>query len=245
MQRATVLGGVLALSFAAHLAIGAGIASIPKDVARKQSFVSVVDKKKKKEEKKEPLKEEPPPPPPKPKEPPRAAPKPKAPENAPPPPPAANTPPSAAAHPQLAALPSLGISMAGGPGAGGIAIPSGPGAADPGPASKDAAAPKVLAKPKDDCAEDAVKPKLIGSIAQERIIAAAQAAGGVEGRIRLELQVDEAGNIVSVRVMTGLGGAVDEAAVAAAKRAKVSASTKCGRPIAGRLVVAMTIRNPD
>jgi periplasmic protein TonB len=89
-----------------------------------------------------------------------------------------------------------------------------------------------------------VKPKSV-PISQGGIIAAAQAAGGIEGRIRLELQIDENGNVTSVRVMTGLGGAVDEAAVAAAKRAKVSPITRCGRPVAGRMVYAMTIRNPD
>ena len=85
----------------------------------------------------------------------------------------------------------------------------------------------------------------MGAIAQDRIIAAAQAAGGIEGRIRLEILVDENGNILSARVMSGLGGAIDEAAVSAAKRAKVTASTKCGRAVAGRLVVAITVRNPD
>jgi protein TonB len=246
MHRWTLLG--VLLSLAVHLGVGAGIAAIPRDMVRKHSLVAIVDKKKKKEEKKDddkPLKDEPPPPP-KPKEPPRPAPKPKpAPENVPPPPPANTPPPSAAAHPQLAALPDLGISMAGGPGGVGIAIPVGPTGPDPGPAVRDVAAPKTTAKPKDDCTEDAVKPKLVGAIAQDRIIAAAQAAGGVEGRIRLELLVDENGTITSARVTTGLGGAIDEAAISAAKRAKVTASTKCGRPVAGRLVVAITVRNPD
>ncbi len=135
--------------------------------------------------------------------------------------------------------------MAGGPGGGvGIAVPP-PQAAAPAdaPRTVEGTAPKP--KPKDDCTEDAVKPKLVGAIPQDRIIAAAQAAGGVEGKIRLELLIDENGNITSARVTTGLGGAIDEAALSAAKRAKVTASTRCGRPVAGRLVVAITVRNPD
>jgi protein TonB len=242
-MRWTILG--VLLSVAVHLGLGFGIARIPKDAVHKHSLVAVVDKKKKKEDKKEPAKDEPPPPPPKPKEPPRAAPRPKAaPENTPPPAPV-NTPPSAAVHPQLAALPNLGISMAGGPGGGvGIAVPlPQAGAPADAPRAVEGVAPKP--KPRDDCPEDAVKPKLIGAIAQDRIIAAAQAAGGIEGRIRLEILVDEAGNVTSARVTSGLGGAIDEAAVSAARRVKVTPSTKCGRPIAGRLVVAMTIRNPD
>ena len=133
--------------------------------------------------------------------------------------------------------------MAGGPGGGGIAVPPPQAAAPDAPRTVEGTRPAP--KPKDDCPEDAVKPRMIGAIAQDRIIAAAQSAGGVEGRIRLELLVDETGAITSARVTTGLGGAIDEAAVGAARRAKVTPSTKCGRPVAGRLVVAMTIRNPD
>lgn len=186
MRRWMILG--LSLSLAAHVGIGVSIASIPKDVVTKHSLVSVFEKKKpKKEEKKEALKDEPPPPPPKAKEPPRAAPKPKAVvENTPPPPPA-NTPPPSAAHPQLAALPNLGISMAGGPGGGvGIAVPM-PQAEAPGgdaPRTVEGTAPKP--KPKDDCPEDAVKPKYVaGSIPLAGIIAASRAAGGIEGRMRI------------------------------------------------------------
>ena len=136
--------------------------------------------------------------------------------------------------------------MAGGPGAGvGIAVPTGPGGAAPPAAAKAADAPKAAARPKDECTEAPVKPKLLGGIAQEGIRAAAQAAGGVEGRIRLEILVDENGNVTSVRVMAGLGGAIDAAALAAAKRVKVTASTRCGKPVAGRLVIAITVRNPD
>jgi periplasmic protein TonB len=243
MRRWTLVG--VLLSVGVHAGLGAGIARIPKDVAPKHTLVSVFDKKKKEAKKNEEKPRDEPPPPPK-KEPPRAPLKPKAaPENTPPPPPASTPPPSAAAHPQLAALPNLGISMAGGPGGGvGIAVPL-PQAAGPADAARAVEGPAPKPRPKDDCPEDAVKPKLVGAIPQDRIIAAAQAAGGVEGRIRLELQVDEGGNITSARVISGLGGAIDEAAVSSARRAKVTASTKCGRPVAGRLVVAMTIRNPD
>ena len=45
--------------------------------------------------------------------------------------------------------------------------------------------------------------------------------------------------------MSGLGGAIDEAAMSAAKRVKVTPSTRCGHAVAGRVVVAITVRNPD
>jgi TonB family protein len=236
----------LALGIAAHLAIGVGIVAIPKSVSRKSSLVAVVEKKKKDDKKDDdkPAKaDEPPPPPPKPIEAPRPVAKPKAPSENTPPPSAA--PPSAAAHPALAALPSLGISMAGGPGGVGIAIPVGPVGGPEASAARPAAEGPRAAARNSDCTEDPVKPKLLGAIAQDRIVAAAQAAGGVEGKIRLEILVDEIGNPTSVRVTTGLGGAVDEAAVAAGKRAKFKPSTRCGKAAAGRFVVAFTVRNPD
>jgi periplasmic protein TonB len=230
----------LVAGIAVHVGVAGAIASIPRDVAKRSMMIAVVDKKKKKDD---PRRDEPPPPP-KPATAPRAAPRPKpAPENTPPPPPVSTPTPAAAAHPALAALPDLGISMAGGPGGTGIAVPMGGGAGPAEPRAVEAAKPAV--KPKqEDCTEAEVKPKSV-PISQAGIIAAAQTAGGVEGRIRLELQIDESGNVTSVRVMTGLGGAIDEAAVAAAKRAKVSPITRCGRPVAGRMVYAMTIRNPD
>jgi TonB family protein len=238
--------GAFIVSLGAHLGALKLLNRIPKERATKSHLVAVVDKKKKK--KKEPEEEKPakadePPPPPKPIAPPRSAPKPKAPENTPPPPPTNAPAPNAAARAALAALPSIGISMAGGgPGGVGIAIPTGP-VGDVAPTGGHA--PAAAAKASSGCTEDAVKPKMIGAIAQDRIIAAAQAAGGIEGRIRLEILVDELGNVTSVRVLAGLGGAVDEAAISAGKRVKVSPSTKCGKAVAGRLVVAITVRNPD
>jgi protein TonB len=238
-------GSTIAFSVVVHAAFAAGVLALPRDVARRTTLVAVVDKKKndkKKDEDKPAKAEEPPPPPP--IQAPRALPKAKpVSQNTPPAPEAAAPPPPAAAHPTLAALPDLGISMAGGPGGVGIAVPARGNAAPE--AAKAVEGVRPAPKPKDDCTEEPVKPKLVGAIAQDRIIAAAQAAGGVEGKIRLELLIDEAGNVTSVRVMSGLGGAVDEAAVSAAKRVKVNPSTRCGHAVAGRLVVAITVRSPD
>jgi TonB family protein len=174
---------------------------------------------------------------------PRPAPKPPPPSQNTPPPPAAAPAPAAAAHPTLAALPELGISMAGGPGGVGIAVPRRP--LDAPEAAKAVEGVRPAPRPRDDCAEEALKPKLAGAIAQDRIISAAQAAGGVEGKIRLELLTDEVGNVTSVRVLSGLGGAIDEAAMSAARQVKVTPSTRCSRAVAGRLVVAISVRNPD
>jgi protein TonB len=238
--------GAFIVSLGSHLGALKLLNKIPKDRVIKTHLVAVVEKKKKKKEEKpeeeKPAKADEPPPPPKP--PPKAPPKAKAPENTPPPPPTNTPAPNAAARAALAALPSIGISMAGGPGGGGvgIAIPTGPVG---GVAPAGGPAPAAAAKANTGCTEDAVKPKLAGALDTSRIIAAAQAAGGVEGKIRLALMVDEAGNVTSVQVLSGLGGAIDEAAIAAGKRAKVTPATKCGKPVAGRLVVSMPIRNAD
>jgi protein TonB len=234
----------IVLSLAAHSAISFGISAIPKDVGKKSHLIAVVDskkKKKKKEEKPEeekPAKADEPPPPPKPIQPPRPAPKAKAPpENTPPPPTNAHAA-NAATHAALAALPSLGISMAGGPGGGGIAVPMGGG--DVAPVGGPAPEAKAAAKPKDDCTEEVVKPKLSGGLATGGIKAAAQAEGR-EGKVRLEILVDENGNVTAVRILTGLGGSIDQAALAAAKQARLTPATRCGRKVAGRLLVSIPI----
>ncbi len=232
---------------AVHLGVAAFIAYIPRDAGKHSHLIAVVESKKKKKEEKK--KEEDKrkeidelPPPPKAVTAPRPKPKP-APEAAPPPPPNAQAAAVAAAHPALAALPDLGISMAGGgPGVGGIAVPKGPTGGDPAGA-KAADAPKAAARPKDDCTDAPVRAKLI-SVSREGVIAAAQAAG-VYGKVRVEVQIDENGNVTSATVLTGLGGAVDAAAIAAAKRAKFAPSTRCGKPVAGKLPLAFRLEAPQ
>jgi protein TonB len=236
--------GIL-LSVSLHAGAATAIALMPKDAGRKKTTVAVVNKKKdekKKDEQK--AKDEPPPPPPKPIEAPkRAAPKPKpAPENTPPPPQAAPKVAAAAPHPVLDALPNLGLSMAGGPGGVGIAVPAPQG--DAPRADKTVENRGPAPKPKDECTEDPVKPKPTGGIPQGRVKAAA-AAAGVEGKIRLELMIDENGNVTSARVLSGLGGAVDAAAIADARGAKFTPGTRCGKPAAARLVISMTLRNQE
>jgi TonB family protein len=132
--------------------------------------------------------------------------------------------------------------MAGGPGGVGLAVPAPAGEA---PAAKAPEGRGPLPRPKDDSAEPLVKPKLQGAIAQDRIQAAAQAAGGVEGKIRLEIEVDEHGSVTAVRVTSGLGGAIDEAAVSAARRLRFTPGTRGGRNVAATFRITITVRNPD
>lgn len=224
--------GYVALSFVVHGSVGAAMARLPKPVIKKSMMVAVASKKR--EDKKEDKKLDEPPPPPAPPKPVKRAPAPpKATVENTPPPPLTAPKAVAAANPVLAALPNLGISLAGGPGGGGIAVPIGP--VHDAPAANGANGNEgvhTALKPKEpDCSEALVKPKLQGAIQQPTFTEAARAAG-VEGKIRVEVQVDTGGNVTSARVVSGLGYGLDEAAMAVAKRMKFAPGSRCGKPVA-------------
>jgi protein TonB len=61
----------------------------------------------------------------------------------------------------------------------------------------------------------------------------------VEGRVRLELDVDEQGVVTAARVLEGLGYGLDEAALAAAKNLRFAAAQQDGRAVASRFILAM------
>jgi len=168
------------------------------------------------------------------------------PRAAPPPPAAAPPPPDpvAAAHPALAAMPDFGINLSGGlggPGAG-IAVPMGGG---PTPASvQPKAKEKVLgvaaerpAVAGDDCAEDLVKAKPQGFVKPTYTDDAR--AAGIEGRVRVEVSLDETGHVLGARVVSGLGHGLDESAIDAAKRMAFSSATRCGKSVKSTFVVSM------
>jgi protein TonB len=229
--------GVL-VSVCLHGGAAIAIALLPKPTAQHSSMVAVVDHKKKEEKKsEEKAKIEEPPPPPKPIAAPRPLPKANPPPTAPPPPAAAPPQAPRPAAAALAAMPDLGISMSGGTGPG-IAVPAPQAAAAAQPTSKAVDAPKAAApKPADDCTEEPIKPKPLGAV-QPAYTEAARSAG-VEGKVRVQLTVDETGAVSAASVMSGLGYGLDEAAVAAAKRMKFNPGTRCGRPVASRFVVSM------
>jgi TonB family protein len=112
-------------------------------------------------------------------------------------------------------------------------------ASNAGDARPKEAAPQA-ARPKadSDCGEDATKPKPQGGVPQAAYTDAARSAG-VEGRVKLTLRVDATGNVISATVSAGLGSGLDEAAVAAAKRAKFSPAMKCGKAVEGTYILSM------
>jgi protein TonB len=159
------------------------------------------------------------------------------------PPPVAPPPePVAAAHPQMAALPDFGISMTGGlPGAGGIAVPMG-GAARPSdvqPKPKEKVLGVAAERPTaaGNCAEDLVKAKPQGFVKPTYTDDAR--AAGIEGRVRVEISIDETGHVASAKIVAGLGHGLDESAIDAAKRLSFSPATLCGTAVKSTFVLSM------
>ncbi|MDQ2644159.1 MAG: energy transducer TonB, partial [Myxococcota bacterium] len=147
------------------------------------------------------------------------------------------------ANPQaaMAALPDFGLSLSGSS-LGGVAVPQGtPGgsqASTPKPAAPVkrslAAAP---AAPLDECSDPPAKPRPV-NVPQPPYTDQARAAG-VEGKVRVELTVDETGRVVSVRLLSGLGHGLDEAALAAAQRATFQPAIRCGKPARATFTISM------
>jgi len=138
-------------------------------------------------------------------------------------------------------IPDFGLSLGGGTGGGGLALPVGgprPGAA---PASSVQVSKKVLGAPApsavEACAEPSTKPKVI-SITQPGYTSEAREAN-IAGRVRVELTVDASGRVAAARVLEGLGHGLDEAALVAARAATFEAGTRCGKPASATFVIAM------
>jgi protein TonB len=184
----------------------------------------------------------PPPPPPEPvkvEPPPEPAPVPER-RRAPPPVPAkaAAPVPEAPATPSFDAVPDFGLALEGAVDGGGLAVPvrTPQTAAAPPPVRK-ALAPAPAKRAESDCDEPAAKPKPV-SVPQPVYTDAARAAS-IEGRVRVELTVDEGGRVVDVKVLQGLGYGLDEAALSAARSATFTPAQRCGRAVRATFTIAM------
>ncbi|MET0791307.1 MAG: TonB family protein [Polyangiaceae bacterium] len=229
--------GLLILSLAVHGALGIGVASIEIKKSRASTAISYAETKKKKPP--EPAKVDPTPPD---KPPPsralarRAAP---APAEAEAPPKSADTPAA------FDGLPDFGVSLTGGINGTGIALPVGGG----GPARERTiekvvrkAAPVAAVLPSDGCDDPPAKPKPI-SVPQPGYTDDAQAAA-IEGKVRVQLTVDETGKVVDVKLIAGLGHGLDEAALAAARRATFEPALHCGKPTQATFTISMRFKLP-
>jgi protein TonB len=229
--------GLLILSLLVHGALAVGIGSIEIKKSRAATAISYAETQKKRPP--EPTKMEPLPPE---KAPPvhalshRAAPIPE-PLDAPPPAKAADT--SA-----LDALPDFGVSLTGGVNGTGIALPAGGGArAQSVEKVVRKAAPLAAALPSDGCEDPPAKPKPL-SIPQPGYTEDAQSAA-IEGKVRIQLTVDETGKVVDVKLIQGLGHGLDEAALQAARRATFEPALRCGKPTSATFTLAMRFKLPS
>jgi periplasmic protein TonB len=226
----------IGFSLVAHGFMMFGIEQIEAKKSREVTAIQIAESKK--PAKKPEAKVEPPPSKP---QPPAREKRASAPKPAEAPPPEA-APPLAAAP--LADMPDFGVSLSGGVDGTGFAMPSGDGTR-PSPRT---APPPTKAAPKqlsaaaapavvDGCEEPAAKPKP-RSVPQPGYTDAARAAM-VEGKVRVQLTVDEAGHVVSVKLLQGLGYGLDEAALAAARQAEFEPAVRCGKPTSATFNISM------
>jgi protein TonB len=217
------------VSFALHASLGLGVTEIEPEKEPERIAITVVNVPKPKPKVEEPPPPPPPPPPPV-EAPKRATPKPKAAEA--PKPVAEAAPPSA---------PSFGIAMTGGVGAGGIAVPAGDSLGAAKEPTKRVVEAKTLSEPKralaSGCEEPASKPKPL-QMARPEYTEEARAAA-VEGKVRVELTVDESGAVKNVKVLESLGHGLDAAAIAAVQSATFEPAQQCGKPVSATFVVSI------
>jgi protein TonB len=214
---------VYAISIGVHLVIGLAIAFIPKDKLKEIIAISMGESNKPK------------PQPPKREDKPRES-KPRvasrgpargavSPVNA--------APAAAAAH----VFTDIGISMDAS-GSEGVAVATAPKAPPPPKLiAVEPAKPKVLAAKAPDCTEPLVKAKPERVVRPEFTTEARSA--GIDGRVVVEVQIDDRGDVVSARVVKGLGHGLDETSLDAAKRTHFHPATRCGKPVPGPFLLAM------
>ncbi|MDF2692926.1 MAG: uncharacterized protein K0S65_1309 [Labilithrix sp.] len=224
--RAVLIGGSLLAHGVAVVALG----SIHASEAISATAIEVVETTK--PEPPPPAKVEPTPEPVVPHDPPPRAQHAKGAAEAPPP---ADAP--APASNALAALPDLGLELSGGGGPGGLAVPPSAPAPRAAPTTKTLQAAPARRPAQDACDEPPAKPKLV-KLPQPAYTEAARSAG-IEGKVRLEIVVDETGKVVDVKPLTSLGHGLDEAAIAAARAATFEPAQRCGRPSRSTFTIAI------
>jgi protein TonB len=220
-RRKKGLSKIYVISIAAHLAVAAVLALIPQDKLRE--VVAIALNETKEEKKPEP---------------------PKPPEHAP------ERPTHAAGHnPRTAAAAAPkgpeASNAADGPAFTDIGLALDSSSADgvavniaPQPTALAAVAAVTPVKPKvlvarhteDTCTDEIVRPRLLTVMRPSWTESARHAH--VQGRIILELSVDEKGDVVNARVVQGLGYGLDEGALDVARRMHFSPATRCSKPVA-------------
>jgi protein TonB len=222
-RRKKKLSTVYVVSIAAHLVVGAVLALVPQDKLREVVAIAL-NEAPKNEKKAEP---------------------PKPPSHTPDRPSRApgraarsmDAPVAAAAH-GAAAFTDIGLALDSSS-EDGIAVNIAPPVAVALPPIAEPAKPKVLAirATENTCTEEIVKARPLSMVRAAYTESARRAH--VEGRVRLELTVDERGDVASALVLHGLGFGLDEAALTAARHLHFTPATRCRRPVAAPFILAM------
>jgi periplasmic protein TonB len=219
---------VVVFSLIVHGAIAVGVGQIRVNESHAATAIEMTESKKHAE--KTPPKAEPPPEKAAPKAHAKAAPLPE--QDAPPP-------------ASMDELPDFGLSLGGGVEGDGIALP----VAGVGPRTPTAtavtptvkklvsSAPKAAPAEGDGCTEPATKPRP-RSVPQPAYTEDARAAG-IQGKVRVQLTVDETGQVVDVKLVAGLGHGLDEIAIAAARKATFEPALRCGKPTRATFNISM------
>ena len=241
-RRRTIAFYVYAGSLLFHGGLAVLTVAMPTPHTSVATAITLVEEKKKKDPPKPPP--APPPPPkaedkPKPKAPPQAPQQqqakvvPEAKQEAPPPLPVDN-----------GGFADLGLSLGNSDGPG-LAVPGAVAAAAASTARVAAAAPAVTTRKVQQleaptqgaaaCSEPVVRPKRKVPVAPKYTMQARQAE--IEGVVRVQVTVDEAGRVLDARVISGLGYGLDESALAAAKATVFEPATQCGKAVVGTAIL--------
>lgn len=224
-QRSTVY----VVSVAAHLLVGAVLALIPQDKLRE--VVAIALNEAKEEKKPEP---------------------PKPPEHAPDRPthaPGHNTRPVAAHAVEASAAtdaPSftdIGVALDSSS-SDGIAVNIAPQPTAVAAAAVVPVKPKVLVAQRTEatCSEEIVKVPPLSTVSPSYTESARHSR--VQGRVRMEVYVNENGEVTGVKLLEGLGYGLDDAALTAARRMRFKPATRCNKPVAATFLINMRFRLP-
>jgi protein TonB len=99
--------------------------------------------------------------------------------------------------------------------------------------------PKVLVAQRTEaaCTEDLVKARPLSMVRPSYTDGARHAR--VQGRVKIELFVNENGEVTNAKLLEGLGYGLDEAALDAVRRLRFSPATLCKKAVAAPFVIAM------
>lgn len=218
---------LMTFSVVAHVAVAVGLGAIQVQKAHTPTAVELIDVPKPKPEPPKPPVE-----PPKPK--PSSAPKPSRPRAAAR---AASANP-AAATPRAAGfdgVPDFGVALSGT--GDGLAIAVAQSEPEPVvPQVKALVAPAPVAKAGPVCAKPK-KPTPI-SVPRPEFPAGVRDFNG-DGKVRIKLTIDEHGQVIAAEILSGMRDEFNQAALAAARRARFEPGTQCGNPTTASFTVAM------